>query len=341
MRTLLVTGGAGFIGSTFVGHIFRTYHDYRIIVLDALTYAGNPSNIPDEIKKSDRFEFWYGDVTNDSLVDTLVAKSDVVIHFAAESHVARSIFDNKVFYVTDVLGTQSVANAIVKNRHVERFVHISTSEVYGTALTEPMTEEHPLNPTTPYASAKAGADRLVYSYCRTYEIPAVILRLFNQYGPYQHLEKAIPRFIASAISNEELTVHGTGEVRRDWFHVHDTCERIDRALHADLDTVRGEVINIGSGLSCDILSIARTIVRLTGKSEKLIAFTSDRFGQVQNHLSSTDKAERLLGIYPGRSFEDGLKDTISWYVRNEQWWQPLMWMRHVPIVGKGGKTEYY
>jgi dTDP-glucose 4,6-dehydratase len=342
MKTVLITGGAGFIGSNFVRYIFDKYPRYKIVVLDALTYAGNPDNLPNRVKKSKRFKFWYGNVTNDDLVNMLVAHSDIVVHFAAESHVARSIFDNKIFYLTDVLGTQSVVNAIVKNNQIERFIHISTSEVYGTVLSEPMDEEHPLNPTTPYASAKAGADRLVYSYWKTYGIPAVILRPFNQYGPYQHLEKVIPRFITSVILNEKLTVHGTGEARRDWLFVEDTCQRIDRAMHVDIKKIKGEVINLGSGFSLDILSIAKMILKMMKRPRgKRIAFTSDRFGQVQNHLSSTEKAERLLSIKPGRRFENGLEQTIKWYKDNKKWWEPLIWMRHVPIVNKQGKVEYY
>lgn len=341
MKTILITGGAGFMGSNFVSYISHKYPEYKIIVLDALTYAGNMDNIPDKVKKSKRFEFWYGNVTNDDLVDTLVARCDVVVHFAAETHVARSIFDNKIFFTTDVMGTQSVANAVVKNRNIERFIHISTSEVYGTALTEPMTEEHPLCPTTPYASAKAGADRLVYSYWKTYDIPVVILRPFNQYGPYQHLEKVVPRFITSAVLNEKLMVHNDGSARRDWLYVEDTSERIDRALHADIKKIKGEAINIGSGFSLDILSIAKKVLKMTKRSERLITFVEERLGQVQNHLSSTEKAEKLLKIKPGRDFDTGLEETIKWYVDNKKWWEKLLWMRRVSIMTEKGKEEYY
>jgi len=216
MKKILVTGGAGFIGSNFVEYLFERYPETHIIVLDALTYAGNPQNFPAKIKNSKRFEFWYGNVLNDDLVNELMGRVDIVVHFAAESHVARSIYDNKIFYMTDVMGTQVVANSVLKNyRNVERFIHISTSEVYGTARANPMDEEHPLKPMSPYASAKAGADRLVYSYWATYDIPAIIVRPFNQYGPKQHLEKVISRFITSALKNEPMTVHGDGSARRD------------------------------------------------------------------------------------------------------------------------------
>jgi dTDP-glucose 4,6-dehydratase len=340
MRNLLITGGAGFIGSNFIEYWLKNYSDDRIIVLDALTYAGNPQNFPDAIKNSKRFEFWYGNVTNEEIVNELVSRSDIVVHFAAESHVARSIFDNKIFYQTDVLGTHAIANAVLKNYDkVERFLHISTSEVYGTALTNPMTEDHPLNPMSPYASAKAGADRLVYSYWVTYDIPAIIVRPFNQYGPLQHLEKAIPRFITSAFKNEPLTVHGDGSARRDWLYVEDTCERLDKIIHAPIEQVRGEVFNLGSGFDLDVLSIAKMILEATNRSEDLLEFIGDRLGQVQHHISSTEKSERVLEITPGRPFEKGLEQTIEWYEKNQDWWKPLEWMKTIKVMTKTGAWE--
>ncbi|HET6513077.1 MAG TPA: GDP-mannose 4,6-dehydratase, partial [Candidatus Kapabacteria bacterium] len=269
-KTILITGGAGFIGSNFVDYIYRTYPDYHIVVLDALTYAGSPDNLSDEIKKSKRFEFWYGNVTNDDLMSQLISRANIIVHFAAESHVARSIFDNKIFYVTDVLGTQAVSNAVVRSKTVERFIHISTSEVYGTAISNPMTEDHPLNPLSPYASAKAGADRLVYSYIASYNIPATILRPFNQFGPRQHLEKVIPRFITSAILDEPLTVHGDGSAIRDWLYVEDTCKRIDKVIHAPIEKIQGEVFNLGSGFDLDVLSIAQKVLEICGKPNDMV-----------------------------------------------------------------------
>ena len=340
-RTILVTGGAGFIGSNFVDYLFRKYPNYHIIVLDALTYAGSPDNIAEDIKKSNRYEFWYGNVTNDDLVNQLVTRCDTVVHFAAESHVARSIFDNKIFYVTDVLGTQAVANAVVRNKDIDRFIHISTSEVYGTAMSNPMTEDHLLNPLSPYASAKAGADRLVYSYYASYHIPACIVRPFNQYGPKQHLEKVIPRFITSALLGEPLTVHGTGYAKRDWLYVEDTCKRLDLIMHAPLEKIRGEAINLGSGFDLDVISIAEMVLDILGKPKDLITHIGDRPGQVAHHISSTSKAEDLLGIEPPRSFQSGLEQTIEWYTKNRPWWEKLLWMRHVPIMTESGKVEYH
>lgn len=340
-KTILITGGAGFIGSNFVDYIYKQYPDYHIIVLDALTYAGSPDNLSDEIKKSKRFEFWYGNVTNDDLMSQLISRSNIIVHFAAESHVARSIFDNKIFYVTDVLGTQAVSNAVVRSKAVERFIHISTSEVYGTAISNPMTEDHPLNPLSPYASAKAGADRLVYSYIASYNIPATILRPFNQFGPRQHLEKVIPRFITSAILDEPLTVHGNGSAIRDWLYVEDTCKRIDKVIHAPIEKIQGEVFNLGSGFDLDVLSIAQKVLEICGKPNDMVSFIGDRPGQVHHHISSTEKAKNVLGVEEARSFEQGLEQTIHWYQNNRAWWEKLLWMRHVPIMTESGKVEYH
>ncbi|MBI4838465.1 MAG: GDP-mannose 4,6-dehydratase [Nitrospirae bacterium] len=340
MKTILVTGGAGFIGSNFIEYWFNKYPEDKVIVLDVLTYAGNPDNLPEYIKKSTRFQFWYGNVTNDELVDNLVSRSDIILHFAAESHVARSIFDNKIFYITDVIGTQTIANAVLKHyKTVERFIHISTSEVYGTALSKPMTEDHPLNPMSPYASAKAGADRLVYSYWATYDIPAVIVRPFNQYGPRQHLEKVVPRFITSALKNEPLTVHGDGSARRDWLYVENTCERLDKIISAPLNKVKGEVFNIGSGFDLDVLAIAKMVLKITDCGDDLITFVGDRLGQVQHHISSVDKASNILGVTQGISFEEGLTKTIEWYKNNEEWWHRIEWMKNIQIMTKSGKIE--
>jgi len=342
MKIVLITGGAGFIGSNFVKYLFDAYPDYHIIVLDALTYAGNVENIPDKIKSDSRFSFWYGNVRNGELVDELVSKADIVVHFAAESHVARSIFDNTAFFRTDVLGTQVVANAVLKNYDsIERFIHISTSEVYGTAAEAPMTEEHPLNPTTPYAAAKTGADRLVYSYWVTYDIPAVIIRPFNNYGPNQHLEKVIPRFITSALLDEPLTVHGSGQSTRDWVYVRDVCRALDKVMHIGLGEVRGQVINIGTGRDTSISEIAEMVLAKLNKPQSLITHMGSRPGQVDRHISSTDKALDILGWKAETDFDRGLNETIEWYRQNRDWWQKLLWMRHVPIKTKDGKVEYH
>ncbi|MBI4619827.1 MAG: GDP-mannose 4,6-dehydratase [Desulfobacterales bacterium] len=343
-KTILVTGGAGFIGSNFVRHIYNKYPDYRIIVLDALTYAGNIENLPMNINENngDRFIFWYGNVRNAELVDTLMSQSDIVVHFAAESHVTRSIYDNYIFFETDVIGTQTVATAVVKYKeHIEKFIHISTSEVYGTAQTERIDEKHPLMPLSPYASAKAGADRLVYSYWATYEIPVIIIRPFNNYGPYQHLEKAVPRFITSCILDEPIRVHGDGSAARDYVFVEDVCRAIDTVLHADLEKVKGEVFNLATEVHRSILSIAQDIVRMMGKDESIITFAGERPGQVFRHTGDINKVKNLLGWEPKVAWGDGLSRTIQWYKENRAWWEKQLWMRAVPIITKRGKKELH
>ncbi len=689
MKTILVTGGAGFIASNFVRYILKKYPDYHILVLDALTYAGCMDNLP----RDPRVQFWFGNVRNSELVNKLVAQCDTVVHAAAETHVTRSIFDNLLFFETDVLGTQAVANAVVEHRkRIERFIHISTSEVYGTAKSDIMNEDHPLLPASPYASAKAGADRLVYSYWHTYDIPAIILRPFNNYGCYssdtevltssgfvpfpllkpaqsvaqwnprastieyvrpteqvaywfngdmvrfsgkqvdllvtpnhriwvrgrrdtefrvrpaaealghpryvgfqvsgrwlgytpptyspckvwkqkrnigrrggfseklptdadwffdsldwarllawylsegsvsdntgggkvisirqcnaknreeisrllgrmglrhtvcnrdkegrvtvcskelglyfnqfghardkfvppdfkqwgtaelreflvtygkgdgnfakqgfgrtssvgdliqigtasarmkddlqeiafkvgagsssrrnahglwnvtfswrsatpilrnkpelvpysgyvycitvptgliivrrngkvvicgnsfQHLEKVIPRFITSCILNEPITIHGDGQASRDWLYVGDMCAAVDKALHCDLDAIKGEVINIGSGHSTAIKSIAEKIVYRMGASRGLITYTDDRPGQVFRHTSSTEKAERLLGWKAETYLDAGLEQTITWYKQNKSWWEKQLWMRSIEITTKDGKKAVH
>lgn len=343
MKTILVTGGAGFIGSNLVRYLYEKYPQYRILVVDALTYAGSVQNSPNGAFGSKRYEFWYGDVRNGELMDTLVSQSDVVVHMAAESHVTRSIYDNKLFFETDVLGTQAVSNAVVRHKdRVERFIHISTSEVYGTAEGPAMSEEHPLNPLSPYASAKAGADRLVYSYWATYKIPATIVRPFNNYGPYQHLEKAIPRFITSCILGEPITVHGDGSAARDFIFVQDHCEALDMLIHCDREKIVGQVVNLGSGVHRSVLEIAQAVREIMKPGDKSpIEFIGDRPGQVFRHTAEISKVQRLLGWKPKTDFMDGLKRTVDWYQENEAWWRPQMWMRHIPIVTAGGKREMH
>jgi dTDP-glucose 4,6-dehydratase len=338
-KTILITGGAGFIGSNFVRHIYNKYPDYKIIVLDALTYAGFIENLPVNINEEngDRLSFWYGNVKNGELVDTLVGQADVVVHFAAETHVTRSIYDNYIFFETDVLGTQTIANAVLKYKDsVERFIHISTSEVYGTARSAKMNEEEPLMPMSPYAAAKAGADRLVYSYWATYDLPFIIIRPFNNYGPYQHLEKAVPRFITSCILNESIRVHGDGSAARDFVFVEDTCRAIDLAVHANIEKVKGEVFNVASAEDRSILAIAQDVVKTMNKDESVIKFVGDRPGQVFRHTGDISKIQRVLGWKPVISWKEGLERTIEWYRNNRPWWEKQLWMRAVPIITKSG-----
>lgn len=340
-RVVFLTGAAGFIGSNFLTYMYDKYPNYHFLVLDALTYAGNLDNIPDHIKSSKRFEFFHDSVTNQEIVDYLMQKAHFVVHFAAESHVTRSILNDKTFVETDVMGTQKMLHSLVKHPHVERFIHISTSEVYGSAETEPMPEEHPLNARSPYAAAKAGADRLVYSYCCTYDVPAVIVRPFNNFGPKQHLEKVIPRFITSAIRGRSLTVHGGGYAKRDWVHVLDTCEALDKILHIqDFDSIKHQVINIGTGKAVSILDIAQQILKHFDLPESYIEVVGDRPGQVACHISSTEKAKKLLDWEAKRSLEDSLSEVINWYKDNQQWWSRLEMMQWVPVYSHlSRKTE--
>ncbi len=341
-KKILITGAAGFIGSNVLDYLFSKHIDYEFIILDALTYAGNLKNFSDEMKDSSRFRFIYDDITNASIVDQLVSESDIVIHCAAETHVTRSIYDNVKFFETDVLGTQAVANAVYHHKgRVERFIHISTCEVYGQGLTKKMDENHPLNPHSPYAAAKAGADRLVYSYFVTYGIPAIILRPFNIYGPRQHLEKAIPRFITSAILNEPLTVHGTGRPERDYMYVDDLAKAIDLLIHAPLEKVKGEVFNVGSGKAISILKIAQLIADYMKIPKSQIHLVKDRPGQVSTFACDFSKFSKLLGWKPEVEFEDGLKRTIEWYKNNPDVWKQQTWLRSVPIIMEDGTIELH
>lgn len=337
-KTVLITGGAGFIGSNFARRIFEHYPDYHIIVLDALTYAGSTDNLPEHYEESGRIEFWAGNVMNADIVDSLVARSDIVYHFAAETHVTRSIYSNRLFFETDVIGTQVVANSVLKHRErVELFVHISTSEVYGSALCERIDENHPLNPMSPYAAAKCGADRLVYSYWQTYQIPAVILRPFNNYGPYQHLEKAIPRFITSCLVDEPLYVHGEGDAARDWIHVDDHCDALERLLRIPAKDIVGEVFNIGTGQHVNVQEVAQRVAKQMGVRNERVKRVTDRPGQVIRHTCDATKARRVLDWRPKIDFDEGIARTIEWYRRNEPWWRRQLAFRQIPIVTVDGR----
>jgi dTDP-glucose 4,6-dehydratase len=316
---LLITGGAGFIGSHFTRYILSRY-DYKVIVLDALTYAGNIDNFDEDIWANPNFNFWHGNICDRDEVTNLMGKVDVVVHFAAETHVDRSIDNSDPFIATDVKGTQ-VLLEVARHCKLERFIHISTSEVYGTALKVPMTEDHPLQPMSPYAAAKAGADRLAYSYYITYDLPLIILRPFNTYGPNQYPEKLIPLFITNALENKPLPVYGDGKNTRDWMYVEDLCEAVDKVLHVELGKVKGEVINIGTGKETDVLTITELILQELGKGKELIKFIKDRPGHVKKHLSSTQKAKELLNFEARTEFKDGLQKTIKWYTENPTWWE--------------------
>jgi dTDP-glucose 4,6-dehydratase len=318
-KRVLVTGGAGFISSNVVRHLLEaTTHE--VVSLDALTYAGNLENLAD-VMAHERLSFVQGDIRDAELVRDVVSQVDVIVNAAAESHVEKSILEGaSEFVATNVDGTRILLDAI-RSSPVERFILISSSEVYGTAHSAPMGEDHPLNPRSPYAATKAGADRLAYSYFVTYGLPIVILRPFNNYGPRQHPEKVVPRFITSALGDEPLTVHGDGSATRDWLYVDDDARAIEAAIEADLGTVAGEVINVATGIDISVSAIADAVLAVLGKPASLKVHVAERPGQVDRHIGSTDRAERLLGWQARTSFEDGLVRTVAWYRENEAWWR--------------------
>jgi dTDP-glucose 4,6-dehydratase len=319
---VLVTGGAGFIPSNLIRHLLAET-PYDVVSLDALTYAGNVENLTD-VMSHPRLAFVHGDIRDAALVRDVVSQVDVIVNAAAESHVEKSIEDGaSEFVTTNVVGTQVLLDAI-RDAPVERFVLISSSEVYGTAETAPMAEEHPLNPRSPYAATKAGADRLAYSYFVTYGLPIVIVRPFNNYGPRQHPEKVVPRFITQALREEPLTVHGDGHASRDWLYVFDDAEAIEAVIAAPIEDVAGEVVNVATGVDISVGEIADLVLDVLGKPPDLKHFVDERPGQVDRHIGSTEKAERLVGWRARTSFEDGLERTVSWYRENEAWWRGIV-----------------
>ncbi|MFQ5905481.1 MAG: dTDP-glucose 4,6-dehydratase [bacterium] len=327
--TVLITGGAGFIGSNFVKLHIKRHPDVKVVVLDVLTYCGNMDNFPPEILENDDFEFIHGDIRDRELVEKIMARVDRVIHFAAETHIDRSIDNSDPFISTDVKGTQVLLEAARKHP-VERFIHISTSEVYGTAEQIPMTEEHPLKPKSPYAAAKCGADRLAYAYFVTHDVPTCIIRPFNNYGPNQFPEKLIPLFITNAMEDKDLPVYGTGKNTRDWLYVEDCCDALDRVLNADVESVKGEVINLGTGKDYDVLTITGLILDGLGKPRSLTRHVGDRPGHVERLISSTDKARAVLRWEARTGLEEGLRTTVDWFKANKDWWEKI----------KKGRREY-
>lgn len=315
---ILVTGGAGFIGSNFVRYLLQKHPSYEIINLDTLTYAGNLENLK-EVRKNPKYRFVKGDIMNGFLVGRLLRRVDVVVHFAAESHVDRSILDAQLFLKTNVLGTQVLLQAALES-NIRRFVHISTDEVYGSLPEGSATETYPLRPNSPYAASKAGADLLVRSYHVTHQLPAVITRSSNNFGPYQYPEKVIPLFITNALGNQPLPLYGDGLQVRDWLYVLDHCEALDLVLHGGHP---GEIYNIGGTYSCPNLELTKMILELMGKPESFIHPVSDRPGHDRRYALNCDKILRELGWKPRFSFETALKETIRWYQENTAWWKKL------------------
>ncbi|MNR80338.1 dTDP-glucose 4,6-dehydratase [compost metagenome] len=316
---LLITGGAGFIGSNLVRHMVNTYPQYHVVNLDALTYAGNKDSLKD-LEGKPNYQFVQGDICDAELVDGLMQGVGAVLHLAAESHVDRSITDPGAFVRTNVMGTQVLLDA-AKRHGVERFVHVSTDEVYGTlGPTGLFTEETPLAPNSPYSASKAGSDLLARAYFETFGFPTLITRCSNNYGPYQFPEKLIPLFITNLMEDQSVPVYGDGLNVRDWLHVEDHCRAIDAVLHKGTP---GEVYNIGGNNEKTNMEITRTVLSKLGKPESLIRYVQDRPGHDKRYAIDAGKMKRELGWEPLYTFETGIDQTLSWYQANEAWWRPL------------------
>lgn len=319
---MLVTGGAGFIGSNFVYYMLEKYKGYEIVCLDALTYASRLTTL-DQAQKHRQFTFVKGDITDRKFVFELFAKYkfDTVVHFAAESHVDRSIMNPAIFTTTNVMGTQVLLDAAL-TFGVTRFHQVSTDEVYGQLpLHKPdvkFVETMPLQPSSPYAASKAAADLLVLSYTHTFQLPATITRCSNNYGPYHFPEKLIPLVITRVLNGEPIPVYGTGQQIRDWLHVSDHCRAIDLVIHQG---TTGEVYNVGGNCERTNLSVIEMIVDRLNQSRQLITFTADRLGHDLRYAIDATKIATALRWQPLITFENGLQRTIDWYVQHQRWWR--------------------
>ena len=316
---LLVTGGAGFIGSNYVKYVVAEREDLDVTVLDKLTYAGNLDNLK-ELEKHPRYRFIRGDICDEKVVEEAAAGCDCIINFAAETHVDRSIGDPASFIMTDVYGTYVLLEA-TRKLGIPKFIQISTDEVYGDCGDEPSKEDSPLMPQSPYAASKAGADRLAYSYFITYGTPVIITRCSNNYGPNQYPEKMVSLFATNAIDDLPLPVYGTGKNTRDWIYVVDHVKALLAVM--DAEGLEGEVFNIGTGVELSILEMADRILKSLGKPDSLIKRVKDRPGHVRRHAVATDKIRSRLGWKPETGFEEGLKKTIEWYTENRWWWEKI------------------
>jgi dTDP-glucose 4,6-dehydratase len=317
MKKFLVTGCAGFIGSNFVRYLINKYPDYNIINLDALTYAGNRENLKD-LEELDTYRFFHGNILDKSLVEDLAKNVEVIINFAAETHVDRSILEAGSFIHTDVVGTFTLLET-AKKYNIKRFIQISTDEVYGSIEKGSFSENSNLMPNSPYSASKSGADLLVRSYFKTFGIPAIITRSSNNFGPFQYPEKVIPLFITNAFDNLPLPLYGDGKNVRDWIYVLDNCEAIDTVLHKGEP---GEVYNIGAGNEIQNIEITEMILAKLGRSKSLIKQVPDRPAHDRRYSLDCSKIHQL-GWKPKYLFEDALDETIEWYRNNEKWWRNI------------------
>ena len=318
MVEILVTGGAGFIGSNFVRHALGRHPDWRVTTLDKLTYAGRRENLHD-VMDHPRHTFVHGDILGAAVSGPLVERAELVVHFAAETHVDRSILSAGEFIRTDVEGTFVLLEAARRAGRLRRFVQISTDEVYGSVASGASRETDELKPRNPYAASKAGADRLAYSYWATYNLPVVITRASNNYGPCQFPEKVIPLFVTNAIDDIPVPLYGDGRNVRDWLHVNDHCEAIDLLIDRAAD---GEVYNIGGGNEVMNVDLTTRILSSLDKPASLIKSVPDRPGHDRRYCLDTTKL-RALGWMPQMPFDSGLRDTIDWYRHNQWWWRPI------------------
>ncbi|MCB9878696.1 MAG: dTDP-glucose 4,6-dehydratase [Planctomycetes bacterium] len=318
MSKILVTGGAGFIGSNFV-RMLLLGSDHEIVNLDALTYAGNLENLAD-VQDNSRYTFVRGDIADAAGMQQVFAqhRPELVVHFAAESHVDRSVLDATAFVRTNVIGTQVLLDQS-RAHGVQRFVHVSTDEVYGSlGAWGYFTEDTPIQPNSPYSSSKAGSDLMVRAAVHTHGMDCVITRCSNNYGPYQFPEKLIPLMIANALEDKQLPVYGDGKNVRDWIHVADHCRGIRAAMERG---ARGEVYNFGGDAERENLFVVKEILRLCGKGEDLITYVKDRPGHDRRYAMDSSKARATLGWTPGYTFEEGLEQTVTWYMENRHWWE--------------------
>lgn len=312
---ILVTGGAGFIGSCFIRHILNKYKDYKVINIDALTYAGNIENLND-VKDNPNYKFVHGNICDKELVSELMNEVDCVVNFAAESHVDRSITGPEIFIETNVKGTLNLLQT-AKDAKIERYLQVSTDEVYGSlGKTGYFYETTPLAPNSPYSASKASADLLVRAYYETYKMPVLNTRCSNNYGPYQYPEKLIPFFISRLLKGEKVPVYGDGLNVRDWLYVYDHCSAIDTVLH---NGKIGEIYNIGGHNEKTNIEITKLILNAMGKDESSIEYVQDRLGHDRRYAISNDKIQSQLGWEPSLTFEKGIKITIDWYLNNQDW----------------------
>ena len=317
MRKILITGGAGFIGSNFIRYILGKYDDLSVVNLDKLTYCGNPENLRD-FENNPRYTFIKGDISDPTCVAGAMNGCEKIVNFAAESHVDRSIEDPAEFIRTNVYGTMVLLEA-ARRLGVSKFLHISTDEVYGSIKEGTFTEESSLAPSSPYSASKAGADLLALSYYKTYGFPVLITRSSNNFGPYQYPEKLISLFITNALDDKPLPVYAQGKNIRDWLFVADNCSAIDCVLH---NGKPGEIYNIGGSREVRNIEITRSILNMLGKKEGLIRFVKDRPGHDWRYSISSDKV-RSLGWEPAQDFDSALSVTVDWYRENRNWWKPL------------------